>query len=113
MAATASRTPDRNRATQLQEQPVIKIGPLEIRYLVDGTVSGSAMGMFELTVTPGAHVPPAHSHQHNEEIVYVLEGVLRYSVDGERATCGKAIACTRPGVRCTLSAIRMTRPRAL
>ena len=68
---------------QPQEQPVVKIGQLEIRYLIDGTVSGAGMGMFELTVGPGARVPPAHSHKNNEEIVYVLEGVLRYSVDGE------------------------------
>lgn len=68
---------------QPQEQPVIKAGQLEIRYLMDGTVSGAASGMFELTVPPGARVPPAHSHRDNEEIVYVLEGKLRYSVDDE------------------------------
>lgn len=68
---------------QPQELPVVKIGQLEIRYLIDGTVSGAGMGMFELTVGPGARVPPAHSHKNNEEIAYVLEGVLRYSVDGE------------------------------
>jgi quercetin dioxygenase-like cupin family protein len=68
---------------QPQEQPVVKIGQLEIRYLVDGTVSGGASGMFELTVAPGARVPPAHSHTNNEEIIYVLEGTLRYSVDDE------------------------------
>ena len=68
---------------QPQEQPVVKIGGLEIRYLVDGTVSGAGMGVFELTVPPGARVPPAHSHTNNEEIVYVLEGVLRYRVDDE------------------------------
>ena len=28
-------------------------------------------------------MPPAHSHTDNEECVYVLEGVLRYSVDAE------------------------------
>jgi quercetin dioxygenase-like cupin family protein len=39
------------------------------------------MGVFELTVPAGARVPPAHSHTNNEEIVYVLEGVLRYRVD--------------------------------
>ncbi|HYV88545.1 MAG TPA: cupin domain-containing protein [Candidatus Polarisedimenticolia bacterium] len=61
----------------------IRIGGLEIRYLVDGTVSGTATGMFELTVGPGARVPPAHSHSGNEEIVYVLEGKLRYSVGDE------------------------------
>jgi len=68
---------------QPQAQPVVKIGGLEIRYLVDGTVSGAGMGMFELVVPPGARVPPPHSHTGNEEIVYVLEGSLRYSVDGE------------------------------
>ena len=68
---------------QPQEQPVIKIGQLEIRYLIDGTVSGAAMGVFELTVPAGARVPPAHSHRNNEEIIYVLEGMLRYTVDDE------------------------------
>jgi quercetin dioxygenase-like cupin family protein len=68
---------------QPQEQPALKIGQLEIRYLIDGTVSGAGMGVFELTVPPGAGVPPAHSHKNNEEVVYVLEGVLRYTVDDE------------------------------
>ncbi|NPT59920.1 cupin domain-containing protein [Paraburkholderia sp. 5N] len=27
-------------------------------------------------------VPPPHSHTRNKECVYVLEGILRYSVDG-------------------------------
>ena len=35
---------------QPQEQPVVKIGQLEIRYLMDGTVTGAGVGMFELTV---------------------------------------------------------------
>jgi quercetin dioxygenase-like cupin family protein len=68
---------------QPPEQPVLKIGQLEIRYLIDGTVTGAGMGVFELTVPVGARVPPAHSHRDNEEIVYVLDGVLRYTVDEE------------------------------
>src|SRR3990170_926178 len=68
---------------QPQEQPVVKIGQLEIRYLKDGTVTGAGVGMFELTVQAGARVPPAHSHKDNEEIIYVLEGTLRYTVDDE------------------------------
>jgi quercetin dioxygenase-like cupin family protein len=68
---------------QPPEQPVLKIGELEIRYLIDGTVTGAGMGVFELTVPVGARVPPAHSHRDNEEIVYVLDGVLRYTVDEE------------------------------
>ena len=68
---------------QPPEQPVLKIGQLEIRYLIDGTVTGAGMGVMELTVPAGARVPPAHSHRDNEEIVYVLDGVLRYTVDEE------------------------------
>jgi quercetin dioxygenase-like cupin family protein len=68
---------------QPQEQPTLKVGQIEIRYLVDGTVTGGGVGMFEMTVPPGARVPPAHSHRDNEEVVYVLEGKLRYTVDDE------------------------------
>jgi quercetin dioxygenase-like cupin family protein len=60
----------------------IKIGQLEVKYLVDGAAKGG-LGVFELTLPPGAMVPPAHSHTNNEECVYVLEGTLRYSVDAE------------------------------
>jgi quercetin dioxygenase-like cupin family protein len=59
----------------------INIGQLSIQYLIDGTATGG-MGVFELTVAPGSQVPPRHSHTCNEECVYVLEGILRYSVDG-------------------------------
>jgi quercetin dioxygenase-like cupin family protein len=74
---------------QPEEQPPIRIGGLEIRYLVDGTVSGAGTGLFELTVGPGARVPPAHSHTGNEEIVYVLEGRLDYRVGGETRQLGR------------------------
>ncbi|CAE6729653.1 cupin domain-containing protein [Paraburkholderia domus] len=59
----------------------IKVGQLSIRYLIDGTVTGG-MGVFELTVPSNSQVPPPHSHTSNEECAYVLEGMLRYSVDG-------------------------------
>jgi quercetin dioxygenase-like cupin family protein len=61
-------------------QQTINVGQLEIRYLVDGSQSGG-LGVFEMKVPPGAHVPPPHSHTDNDECAYVLEGVLRYTVD--------------------------------
>lgn len=60
----------------------INVGQLRIRYLVDGSKS-QTMGIFELTVPPGSNVPPPHSHSNNEEIVYVLEGSLRYAVGSD------------------------------
>lgn len=77
----------------------IDIGQLRIRYLVDGAASGS-LGMFELTVPPGSNVPPPHSHTNNEEIVYVLEGTLRYTVGAETRdlTPGQAMRTPRGAV---------------
>src|SRR3954471_13837671 len=60
----------------------VNVGQLEIRYLCDGS-SQKQMGAFELLVPPGSNVPPPHSHTNNEEIVYVLEGTLRYTVAAE------------------------------
>ena len=65
----------------------INAGQLGIRYLIDGS------DMFELTVPSASNVPPPHSHSNNEEIVYVLEGALRYSVGSETRdlTCGQSM----------------------
>ena len=60
----------------------INVGQLGIRYLIDGSATAS-LGMFELTVPPASNVPPPHSHSNNEEIVYVLEGTLRYTVGSD------------------------------
>lgn len=61
---------------------MVTLGGLTVRYLVDGSAE-KRHGLFELTVAPAAHVPPPHSHTSNDEIVYVVEGMLRYTVDGE------------------------------
>jgi quercetin dioxygenase-like cupin family protein len=60
---------------------------IKIRYLVDGEAS-RGLGMFEMTVQPGAGVPPPHSHTDTEECVYVLEGSLRYRVEQQTRDLG-------------------------
>lgn len=61
-------------------QEPIRVGQLSIRYLIDGTATGG-LGVFEMSVPGNSNVPPPHSHTANEECVYGLGGVLRYSVD--------------------------------
>jgi quercetin dioxygenase-like cupin family protein len=64
------------------EAELIAVGQLQIRYLRDGADEGQT-GAFEMIVPPQSNVPPPHSHTHNEEYLYVLEGKLRLSVNGE------------------------------
>ncbi|WP_031404669.1 cupin domain-containing protein [Thiomonas sp. FB-Cd] len=75
---------------------VIHVGQLEIRYVKEADEAGQ-LGCFELRVPPNSNVPPPHSHSASEELVYVLEGTLRYSVGGEMRDLrpGEAMATPR------------------
>lgn len=68
--------------TASPDPTTIRIGQIEIRYIHEAG-NGCQMGCFEMKVPPGSNVPPPHSHANNEELVYVLEGVLRYTVGRE------------------------------
>jgi quercetin dioxygenase-like cupin family protein len=71
-----------NTADLPAEREVIRVGQLEIRYLQEAE-NACRIGCFELRVAPGSNVPPPHSHTANDELVYVLEGTLRFTVGGE------------------------------
>lgn len=60
----------------------IKLGQIEIRFLLDGDDTDGRQCAFEFIVPPGARVPAAHYHEHVDEIAYGLEGVLTFTVDG-------------------------------
>jgi len=80
-----------------QAQEVIKVGRLEIRYLQEAG-EGCRMGCFEMRIPPGSNVPPPHRHPGNEELVYVLDGTLRYSVGASTRDLGPGdFMSTPPG----------------
>lgn len=60
----------------------ITIGPLAIRFLIEGETSGGSVAIFEFDVPAGAKVAGAHSHDGYDETIYGLEGVLTWTVDG-------------------------------
>jgi quercetin dioxygenase-like cupin family protein len=66
----------------------IKIGPLAIRFLVEGEASGGTVAVFECDVPAGAKVPAAHSHDAYEETIYGLRGVMRWTVEGTPTEVG-------------------------
>ena len=60
----------------------IRIGQLEIRFLLEGAATGSSLAMFEFDVPASARVPVAHSHDACEETIYGLKGTLAWTVEG-------------------------------
>lgn len=76
---------------------VIRLGPLEVRFLVTGENSSGSLASFELTV-PAAQrlVAPAHSHDHYEETVYGIDGVLTWTVGGRAFDVGPGQALCIP-----------------
>ena len=74
----------------------IRIGQLEIRFLLDGAATARSLAMFEFDVPASARVPLAHSHDAYEETIYGLAGVLTWTVDGRAQTVGPGEALCIP-----------------
>jgi quercetin dioxygenase-like cupin family protein len=74
----------------------IKVGELTIRFLIKGEQSAGSVAIFEFDVRAGAKVPVAHSHDGYEETIYGLEGVLTWTIEGERIDVGAGEALCIP-----------------
>jgi len=75
----------------------IRIGPLTVRFLLTGHNSTGSVAAFELTVPGGRPLPaPAHSHDHYEETIYGIAGVLTWTVNGHPVAVGPGQALCIP-----------------
>ena len=67
----------------------IRLGPLAVRFLITGEDARGSVAIFEVTVPAAQRLAaPAHSHDHYEETIYGIEGVLTWTVDGKRVDVG-------------------------
>jgi quercetin dioxygenase-like cupin family protein len=75
------------RAADISVNPsdeTIDFGPLAVRFLVTADQSTGSLAAFELLVRAGQRLAaPAHSHDHYEETIYGVEGVLTWTVAGK------------------------------
>jgi quercetin dioxygenase-like cupin family protein len=70
-------------------EETISLGPLAVRFLITGEDASGSVALFELTVPAEQRLTaPAHSHDHYEETIYGIEGVLTWTVDGRRIDVG-------------------------
>jgi quercetin dioxygenase-like cupin family protein len=75
----------------------IRLGPLAVRFLLTGENSTGSVAAFELLVPAAQRLAaPAHSHDHYEETVYGIDGVLTWTVDGRAIDVGPGQALCIP-----------------
>ncbi len=75
----------------------ILLGPLGVRFLITGDDATGSVAVFELSVPAAQRLAaPAHSHDHYEETIYGLEGVLTWTVDGRPIEVGPGQALCIP-----------------
>jgi len=75
----------------------IRLGPLVVRFLITRENSRGSIAALELIV-PGAQrlAAPGHSHDHYEETIYGISGVLTWTIDGKQIDVGPGQALCIP-----------------
>jgi quercetin dioxygenase-like cupin family protein len=78
-------------------EEVIRLGPLSIRFLLTAENSGGSIAAFEALVPAAQRLAaPGHSHDHYEETIYGIAGVLTWTVDGRPIDVGPGQALCIP-----------------
>ncbi|MGH9444210.1 MAG: cupin domain-containing protein [Terriglobia bacterium] len=90
----------KQRALEININPsdeAIRLGPLTVRFLITAENSGGSIAAFELVVPAAQQLAgPAHSHDHYEETIYGIDGVLTWTVDGKQIDVGPGQALCIP-----------------
>ena len=78
-------------------EEAISASGLSVRFLLTRDDSNGSIAAFELAVPAAQRLPaPAHSHDHYEETIYGVEGVLTWTVDGKPIDVGPGQALCIP-----------------
>jgi quercetin dioxygenase-like cupin family protein len=78
-------------------EETIKVGLVEMRFLLTGDDSNGSASVFEFVVPAGQKLAaPAHKNDAYEEVVYGIEGTLTWTVDGLPVDVGPGHALCIP-----------------
>jgi len=65
------------------KKETIQAGQVTIDFLLEAADTNGSTAMFEFTVPAGAKVPVPHYHEHFDETIYGLDGIMTFTVDGK------------------------------
>jgi len=74
----------------------IQAGQITVDFLLEAADTRGSAAMFEFTVPAAAKVPIPHYHEHFDETIYGLSGVLTFTVDGKTIDIGPGETCFIP-----------------
>ncbi len=75
----------------------IKLGPIEVRFLLTGDDSSGNQSVFEIYIPAGQKLAaPPHKNDAYEETLYGIEGVLTWTVNGTPIAVGPGQALCIP-----------------
>jgi quercetin dioxygenase-like cupin family protein len=94
------RPPGGSKIVPPAQTETIRVGALDIRFIVDADQSHGAVTVFECGVPADARVPAPHSHDAFEETIYGLQGVTTWTIDGETVeiAAGEGLCIARGSV---------------
>ena len=67
---------------------VVRLGPITMRILEDGSTTGHRLGIGEITIAPHTEGPPQHRHGRHDEGFYVVAGTARFTVGDQAYDAG-------------------------
>lgn len=75
----------------------IELGPNEVVIRLSGEDTDGAFSLLEYTGPPDGPAPPRHVHEATDEVIFVLDGTVEWTVDGESAetTAGSTVHVPR------------------
>lgn len=74
----------------------IKAGQITINFLLEAADTNGSAAMFEFTVPFGVKTPVPHYHEHFDETIYGLTGVMTFTVDGKTIDIAPGETCFIP-----------------
>ncbi len=78
------------------KRETIKAGQVIIEFLLEAADTNGSAAMFEFTVPTGAKVPIPHYHEHFDETIYGLAGIMTFTVEGNPVDIAPGETCFIP-----------------
>jgi quercetin dioxygenase-like cupin family protein len=85
-----------NLKTKSMKTETIICGQMTIDFLMEAADSNGSVAMFEFGVPAGAKVPLPHYHEHYDETIYGIEGVITFTVEGKAIDIAPGETCFIP-----------------